>query len=264
MLLVGILVWHLTAIVIGALPPPESFDNFPARQPSPMGPVADGVTAGFDGLAHVVAPISKGIWWVTQPIHRAARWYRAVAGVGQQWAMFSNPPRAQQYLRVRYYIQPRRGSEWMATELVMPAHREDQIRLFQSYRDSYEDKAMAIALTSFYSRRKPAAIAPDTKPEQLPDDLAPIGRYFARRFEARSLAGTGARVVRTEVWVGSAPAPSMGETLDPAVRDARNTVLQAYYEGPVEQRFGVPPYPPYHGGEAEADIRWVLEYYEER
>ena len=258
------MVWHLTAIVLGAIPPPNRVPAPSARQhPGTLGPAGDRVTDAFDALASVVRPISKGVWWVTRPLHRAADSYRALTGLGQGWGMFSNPPKVDQYVRTRYYVQPAGGRHWIATELIMPAHREDRVRLVASYRDSYQDKAIAIALETFYRRRTPALIRPATRSDELPDDLAPIGRYFARQFERRVLAGTAQRIVRTEVWVGNAASPDLGGSMNRAVRLARLGVLQAYFEGPIEQRFTVPPYPPYHAGEQEADIQWVLEYYEE-
>jgi hypothetical protein len=261
-------VWHLTAILLGAIPPPDRVSTPSARErPGALGPVGDRVTDAFDGLASVIQPISRGIWWVTRPLHRAADSYRALTGLGQAWGMFSNPPRVDQYVRTRYYVQPGIdagvGRRWIASELVMPAHREDRVRLVTSYRDSYQDKAIAIALETFYRRRKPALIRPDTRSDELPNDLAPIGRYFARRFARRELAGTAQRIIRTEVWVGNAASPDLGGSTDRAVHVTRLAALQAYYEGAVEQRLTVPPYPPYHAGEQEADIQWVLEYYEE-
>ena len=152
----------------------------------------------------------------------------------------------------------------MASELVMPAHREDRVRLWQSYRDSYQDKAMEIALIGFQRRRKANTIAPGTKSTELPDDFAPVARYFARRFEQRVLTEAGDKVVRIEVWVGNADADKFGEAVDTKRLARRLEVLQSYYEGPVERRFNVPPYPPYHAGETEADIQWILEYFEEK
>jgi hypothetical protein len=149
------------------------------------------------------------------------------------------------------------------SELVSPALREDRLRLVESYRASYQDKAIAIALGAFHTRRKKELIAPETRSEQLPDDLVPIGRYFARKYARRWLEGSGARIVRTEVWVGKAISPGLGVPRDEASHKQRSVALQAYYEGPIEERLHVPPYPPYHGGENEADIQWLLEYYEE-
>ena len=150
----------------------------------------------------------------------------------------------------------------MATQLVLPAHREDQVRLVQSFRDSYLDKAFAVALADFQAHRKPALIRPDTRSEELPDDLAPIARYYAR-IVAQHLRSPGDRIVRTEVWAGEAPNTPPGREYDEQVLNIRRAVLQVYYEGVVEQRLNVPPYPPYHGAEREADIRWLLEYFEE-
>jgi hypothetical protein len=177
--------------------------------------------------------------------------------------MFSNPPQWDEYLRTRYYIKPATGRLYTATELVWPALREDRVRLVESYRASYQDKAIAIALASFYGHRKAALIQPDTRSDQLPDDLAPIGRYFARKYVASELKGSGARIVRTEVWVGRAATAPLGQPRDDEALRSRRAALEAYYEGPVEERLNVRPYPPYHGGETEAEIQWLLEYFEE-
>jgi hypothetical protein len=151
----------------------------------------------------------------------------------------------------------------MATELIMPAHHEDEVRMFQSYRDSYFDKAVAIAEADFYRKRRAALIRPDTQPTELPDALAPILRYFARRFEKTRLSGKGQRIVRTELWIGHAPTAPLGGSPNEAALAERMSTIHDYYDGPVEQRINVPPFPPYHVGEREADILWVLEYFEE-
>jgi len=260
-LIAGFVTWHLVAIVLGALPGPDRWGNFPKRDPPQS--ARDYITLAFDGLAAAVAPIEKALWRMTSPLRRPTASYRDLAGLGQSWAMFANPPQYDSYMRTRYYVQRPGGRLWMATELVRPAHREDRVRLWQSFRDSYTDKAMAIALAAFNRKRKPELIEPDTRPSQLPNDLAPIGRYFARRFQATALKDGDERIVRSEVWVGRAPTPGLGRPIDRAALAERISVLQDYYEGPVEQRISVPPYPPYHGGEHEADISWILEYYEE-
>jgi hypothetical protein len=213
-------------------------------------------------MAAAWIPVPSLIWSLTRPFRAPVDFYINIAGLSQTWSMFGNPPRWDQYVRVRYYVRPESGREWMATQLVFPAHREDQMRLFQSFRDSYLDKAIAVAMDEFHNSRKSELIRPDTTPAELPDSLAPIGRYYARQF-ARRLEGTGQRIVRIEVWEGRVENPSLGAVVDPSVLAARRAALQAYYEGVVEHRLNVPPYPPYHGGEREADIEWLLEYYEE-
>lgn len=256
--------WHLFAILLGALPPPERLSNFPPRdKPSALGPGFDAATTWFDRTAAGLLTVPRVVWKVTRPVQRAAARYRDLAGIGQSWAMFSNPPQYDEYVRTRYYVQPPRGRTWMVTELVSPALREDRVRLVESYRASYQDKAIAIMLAAFYAHRKADLIKPDTATSQLPNDLAPIARYFSSRYARTSLEGTGARIVRTEVWAGRAATPALGVRRDDTAFTTRLAALQAYYEGPVDERLNVRPYPPYHGGELEADINWVLEYFEE-
>lgn len=263
-LVIAFVVWHLTAIVLGAIPPRSTLSNFPDRKaPGSLGPTGDAITLIFDRATQAAFVVPRALLWLMRPIQRVADEYRRLTGVGQSWAMFSNPPQYDEYMRTRYYVQPARGRAYVVTELVSPALREDRVRLVESYRASYQDKAIAIALSAFYSKRKKALIAPETRPEQLPDDLAPIGRYFARKYAERALDGSDAHIVRTEVWVGKAPTEGLGMPRDEAGQRERLAALQTYYEGPIEERFRVPPYPPYHGGENEADIVWVLEYFEE-
>ena len=97
---------------------------------------------------------------------------------------------------------------------------------------------------------------------RVSNDLAPIARYYSRLF-AQRLRSSGDHVVRTEVWSGEAPNTPPGQPRDEQMLNNRRAVLQAYYEGVVEERVAVPPYSPYHGAENEADIHWVLEYFEE-
>jgi hypothetical protein len=254
--------WHLFAIAVAALPPPNRLSNFPERSPADsLNAAFHGITLALDGAARAAALVESGLWWVTRPLHPAAHYYVKLTGLSQNWAMFSNPPTIDQYMRVRYYIQPPRGRRWVATELVLPTSREDRVRMLRSFRDSYRDKAFAIALENFYSRRKNSLVAPGTRSEQLPTDLAPIARYFSREF-TRTRLRAGETIVRTEVWVGTAANPALGTRLAENDRIERSVVLQGYYDGPVEQRINVPEAPPYHAGSREADITWLLEYFE--
>jgi hypothetical protein len=210
-----------------------------------------------------VSWLETGVWWLTSPLRPAVSFYMRLTGLAQNWAMFSNPPTTAQYMRLRYYVQPSNGRTWVATELVLPANREDRVRIVQSFRDSYRDKALAIASGRFYERRNQALVAPETRPEQLPNDLAPVLRYFAREFARTRLSPEDA-IVRAELWMGNAPIAPLGTAPDASMRLERAVVLQSYYDGPVVQRLRIPDYPPYHGVDREADISWVLEYYEER
>jgi hypothetical protein len=263
--LIGIFLgWHLFAISVGALPPSERLSNFPPRDPSSaLNPVFYRVTVALDGAARGAAVVERALLRATSPVRRLVAFYLRITGLGQTWAMFANPPTYAQYMRVRYYVNPPSGRTWTATELVLPSNREDRVRTFQSFRDSYRDKALAMAMSRFYTRRKADLIAPGTRPEQLPTELAPVARYFSREFARTHLASGAERIVRTEVWAGTAPIPPLGEEADSGDRLDRAVALENYYDGPIEQRINVPTYPPYHAGEREADIDWLLEYYEE-
>jgi hypothetical protein len=254
-----LLACHLFALILGNVPDPTS-----VRKPQPRSNPPNVVTRLFDRVAAALAPIHVSLWSHTRSAGRLARAYLSMTGLGQSWNMFSNPPRSDEYLRVRYYV----GSgttdvpRWMATELIMPTGREGEPRLLRAFWDSYRDKAFANALERFERDRPLSLIAPNTPWRSLPDALAPITRYFGRRFAARSLH-PDERLVRIEAWYGRALNPEPGVPADAAARGERMAVLLAYYDGPVENRFKLPPYPPYYAVEEEADIHWLLEYFEQ-
>jgi len=254
----ALLVWHLLAITLGNLRSPDS----PAAPPRVLSPSR--VAQALDAVAVVQGRLHALLWQVQAPVRPAIEAYLKLTGMGQPWNMFSNPPQYDEYLRVRYYIERPGGSRptRMATELIMPSVREDQLRLFRAYRGSYEDKAYSVALLRFYRSRAAHLIAPNTKSGDLPNDLAPIGRFYARRFAERELS-RGERIVRVEVWHGAAPTPPPGQPGDEAGRLARRAALLEYYQGPVDQRFKVPGIPAYHAVEHDGDIEWLLEYFEE-
>ena len=254
-----LLVWHLTAITIGSVKSPElAYQNVEPREiaPSSFASMLDAVASGLHTCHEI-------FWRVTAPIRPAVDAYIKMTRLQQPWTMFSNPPQYDEYLRVRYYIgrdsaRPTR----VVTELVMPAGREDRPRWVRGYRESFKDKAHATALERFFSRRGGRVMGPGTRPEALPDDLAPIGRYYARRFGKRELSPEE-RIFRVELWHGIAPMPPPGAERHEPQRLARLAALLAYYEEPIEDRLRIPPVPPYHALEREADIRWLLEYFEE-
>ena len=260
-------VWHVMAIGLGSLASPGAVVEVgPPRQPT-NDPIAAALTPELDMMAAVVAPVLERVIDAAAPLQRWAAWYLGLTGVAQSWKMFSNPPEVHQYLRIRYYIGRTATDSasgepaWTATELVFPAHREDEVRLVEGYWAAFRDKAMTSALQRFHEHRHPRLLKVDTKSAELPDDLAPIARYFATRYQDRAL-GPGERIVRAEVWYGVAPMPPPGGTYDRERTDARMSVLRGYYEGPIENHFGRPVSVPYHSSEIEADITWVLEYFE--
>ena len=251
--------WHCLAIALGALPGPGAL---PKVQPRKEG--ATPLVRGLDATASTFAIVPRALARASALIRPVASEYVRVTGLAQQWQMFGNPPTYDEYLRVRFYVagRPSARARWVATQLIMPTSREDSVRVLRSYRDSYQDKAFAIALQRFFEKRKPELIAPDTPTSALPDELAPIARYYARQFGRRYLL-PNERVIRTEVWYGRAANAAPGASLDSSAHAARMNALFEYYDGPVEDRVLVPPYPPYHATERQGDLQWLLEYYEE-
>ena len=92
--------------------------------------------------------------------------------------------------------------------------------------------------------------------------LAPIARYYARRFTERELR-TGERILRTDVWRGIAITPPPGVQPDEPERLARRAALLEDDEGPVEIPFNPPIFPQYHAVDHDGDIEWLLVYFEE-
>jgi hypothetical protein len=260
--------WHVLAVGLGSLASPGAVVPVgPPRYPE-NDVIAAFVTPRLDALAAAVYPAASMFDRAPLLLQQAVGNYLSLTGVSQSWKMFSNPPMVHQYLRVRYYVGPAAGAgqvterpSWTATELVLPAHREDEVRLVRGYWDAFRDKAMTSALGRFHQSFDPKLIKPETKSAELPDHLAPILRYFARRFERTALR-SDETILRSEIWYGTAPMPAPGETAEPGRVEARHDALREYYQGPVEDHFGRPVYPVYHAGQREADILWVLEYFE--
>ena len=261
-------VWHLVAISVASLESPGGVPRIgPPRHPH-NDVIAAGMTPVLDRVAFVLSQNFRKFDRAIGPVRRLTTYYLNVTGVNQSWKMFSTPPEVYQYLRVRYYIGAGAADAgagarptWTATELLLPAHREDRVRVVRGYWDAYRDKAMTSALSRFQGHRSDRLIKADTKSSELPDDLAPIGRYFARRFERQSLV-PGERILRTEIWYGIAGMALPGYSLDRERMEARFSVLRPYYDGPVENHFDIPAYPGYRSYENEGDIRWFLEYFE--
>ena len=258
--------WHVVAVFLGALPPAARFTAASAKvSPETTPDDRSNVAAALDSSLRFVLPALRAVALVGDWARPVVRRYHQLTGTRQSWSMFGDPPRSDRYMRLRYYVRPvKTGRLWTATELVWPASPEDEVRLLSSFRDSFRDKALDNSLDRFRERRRPSLVQPGTQSTELPDDLAPVARYFARRFTNTHLPSDGSeRIVRTEVWVGTARNHEPGDAMATMRHADRITALRAYYEGPVEQRFSLTPLPPYHAAELEADIEWLLDYFEE-
>lgn len=260
-----LLAWHITAMVADAVPAPADVPLVESIRHPTGDPVRGRVTPILDILTANLARVHQAIWPAVSLTRQLTDRYMEGLGLKQRWRMFSNPPRYDEYLRVRYYVAVGPGDDtgvWIANELVLPAHREDRIRTFQSFRDSYRDKALVIALGRFHGSPEVA----NGEATERHEALAPVARYFARRFVRARLAGDGDRLLRVELWHGIAESGSRasGPLSERRARmSARLTELSEYYHGPVEMSLRGGPYPAYQGTEQESDIFWTLDYIEE-
>jgi hypothetical protein len=256
--------WHIVAMCIGAIPSPI-VDPLPAlplsrhvsddRMASSLAPVLD---AAVERFIRIPAFLIRAL----RPVRPAVDLYLYSLHLEQRWSMFANPPQVDQYLRLRYFVSSTDGRQtWSATELVLPASNENHVRLVRSYFDSARDKALAIAYDDFTRNVNSAIDRTGTRPDPLPEDLAPIERYFARRFE-RERVEPGTRVTRIETWYGEVLNPSRGHTIPDATVSDRKKVLDKYYEGPIRST-GVLGQSLW-ATEREADIAWKLLFVENR
>ena len=235
-------VWHVIAITLGSLASPGTLLPVAPAQFARNDTLAAAITPRLDPIAAMVEHLPTAIPAATQPLPWYAGLYLSLTGVSQSWKMFANAPMVHQYLRVRYYVGNAAGGEgqrdgatatWTATELVLPAYREDEIRLFRAYQPAFRDKAMTSALARHHNRRDPSLLRPTTTSAELPDDLAPIARYFARRFQRQTLR-PDERIVRTEIWYGAARMTPPRTPPNAAQVDALMEVLLEYYIGPIQ------------------------------
>src|SRR5262245_61831684 len=106
-LLSALIVWHVTAVLIQALPDPGALPVFgPARPGRGWTGV---VTAATDAVAAAWVPGAHFLGRAMHPLRPPFDVYIRMTWQLQTWAMFSNPPRVDEYLRVRYYVRQKEG-----------------------------------------------------------------------------------------------------------------------------------------------------------
>ena len=231
----------------------------------PRYPTTDFLSASLtpfvDRGAAYVYGASSFLWRALAPLPRFSRMYLQSMGLGQQWTMFWDPPKQDEYVRLRYYVarQNETHAGWTATELVFPEGRDDEFRLVRAFWTKPRDKSVFAALDSFIRRRNAMGLERETDPQKLPNDIQPVVRYFTRRFQSRYLTNDE-RVIRIEVWFGTAQVPPPGVVEDPAILADRLDALQRYYAGPIENPIPSGTAPSINTAERETDIVWFLEY----
>lgn len=247
-LLILLLAAHVVAISLAAIPNPQ---ELPAIGRSPIradDALAARLAPPADAAAEAVVEWSRRLWRLTGPLRVLTSPYVNLTAQHQRWHMFSGPLTVNEYVRARYFVAgdgPAVGASWVATEVIFPSHPTNWWHVFESFRNSFRDKAIMTALTDFRSH---FPIAPETGIP--PDDLAPVATYFAATF-ARRLP-PGERVIRTEIWYGREPLSPPGDYPSDLSRppDAALT----------EQHIDIPAFAPPFGREREGPISWVMFY----
>lgn len=258
-----LLIGHVIALTVGAIPPPDpAAPGTEVRSPT-RNPVAAALTPVLDASIPSFHRLHELAWHGTAWLRGPATWYVGLTGLGQSWRMFMNPPQYDEYLLVRYHVvnadSPTGSrSAWTARELAFPAHREDRVRLLQSFRDSYTDKAIAMAIADSMGLRGAPAGAAGADADG-PEPLESVANFFSQRFAERHLI-PGEAISRTEIWIARAGNRPPGSPAQPGVLRARRAVLERYYLGPVETRSIQSHFPRNGDIFQEADLTWVLEY----
>jgi len=248
------IVLHVGAMLLATTPAParEQYLAIDAREEAR----AAGRNA-WDALARAVAPPLLGLTRTLAAPRRPADRYLHSLGFDEQWTMFANPPRTDEYLRLRYVIGSREagmtGVE-IVDELLLPGAREYDVRGVQSFRDSYRDRAMNTAIDRFHQN---AASRGGVATGDV-SDYEPIVAFFGRRL--RASLDSSRQLLRVEVWHGSAPS-AMGGLSDAA--SIRWTVLEDYRQRANDRTARFSPAPPLFAIEREADITWTLEFVRE-
>src|SRR5215468_9399962 len=132
----ALLAWHVAALGIGAVPLPglDPLPAIPLSRHVADDPIAVVVSPILDSILELFASTPGVVLRTARPVRLLVDRYLRAISLPQRWSMFADPPRVDQYVKVRYYIgSGELGSaaprvSWTATELVLPAHREDRVR----------------------------------------------------------------------------------------------------------------------------------------
>jgi hypothetical protein len=260
------LLFHIVALTAAAIPTPDRMGRHTSEQEQIRHPFDDPVAAvltpSMDRAGLWLERIHPVVFKTVSPI-RWATWPYVEIGLHQVWDMFSNPATDDHYVRLTYYTAPVGfpHARWAVQELVYPAQRDDRVRLTHDFQDKVVSSAIEKARVRLGQERK-ASLSKAPPIGKMPDDpraaeLVPLARFFAKRYRERYLT-PGERVLRTEIWYGSAAMPPRGRQLDDQVLRARHDVLAKYYDGPVPSVSVGSTYQSLWTTQREADIKWQL------
>jgi hypothetical protein len=256
-----LIVYHLTALGVAAVPDSQSVPLLEVVDAS-ADPVSRTLTPLFDESAQALASSRSTLYRLLGPVRPLVNPYLA-AGVGDQsWNMFSNPYREDQYLRLDHHVTNGQATtSRVLRELVLPAERENRVRLVYRVRDKFLGNTLVrfkvgLGTLEMAGERTPAQRQAEL--DQLLERLFhPIARYY--RSQLTPHLPYGERVTRIEVWYGIAPIPPPGDTLPASAVADRLARLEPYHDGPAVVDMPSRPRPP-GSTEREADIQWTLLY----
>jgi hypothetical protein len=244
----ALLVVHVSALFTAALPAgpvmwPPSLDA-PERVKGPALAISTLDTAAV-GVFSTVSKFTAH----TGVLRTAASRYLSALGLVDRWEMFSNLSRADDYVRLRYYITGPTGRR-MATQLIVPAHPAGHVRTVRGFWDFPRDRAV---LSYFEFNRS------EHGTERLRERLLPAVIFYTARFAAGRLSGDE-RIVRTELWYGSADNPLTWKDTAALEREHRRTeALDDYRGGPIEQVLVPHVLPRLLSVQFDHGISWILE-----
>jgi hypothetical protein len=257
-----LIVYHLAALGAAAIPEQDAVTPVvEVRHPSD--PVAATVTPLLDRAGMALTRIESVLTRASAPVRRLTRPY-INAGLGpQQWQMFSTPYTEYQYVRLDYYVMsgPDTTHERVLRELVLPADREEQIRMLHQFRDKVILNTLETFLTGMAKAQNTSVTAKVSAEDQarLLQGFDPIVDYFSSRVAA-ALDPT-ARLARVEFWFGTAPIPARGASISDEAVAARLRILEPYRNGPAQVAVHGPVGYRQRGAlERESDISWTLMY----
>lgn len=256
-LISALLSFHLIALVVSAVPPPEDLASVDAaRFPQEADIVSRIVTPILDTAADGIGAVEPSLFYALRPLRSVTRAYTR-AGLGQRWTMFVHPSRSDQYVRLDYFVSPDPLSPRadLFRELVLPVDPAERLAYFRG-------KSIRNSIRYYHQRleqaEKTASMSQDEQNRTAARRLATIARFYRERLE-RDRKDLSGRVVRTEMWYALAPSPPPGQRLTAGEIERREMALAGYRNTRIAN-VARPGAPRLRVAQPDADLTWVLLY----
>jgi hypothetical protein len=240
-----VLLWHVVAMVAGAIPSLDDFGTDQTANRPPGTTIRSRLTSLLDQVGEQAIRGHRMVVASLGPVRNASRAYLDLIDQSSKWNMFSRPAAQNEFVRIDYVIRGRDGLSQVESELVYPAAAPGEWRIVRAYFSSFFDKAFANG-AEIYLRRAQNAERIGVAPPQaaMADDLRPFLAYYGNRHR-RTLPSSSV-LERAEYWRGWAPVPRPGMEYAPGVLDSRLGQLKALAKA---RPLGTSPSP-------DADITW--------